>query len=68
MKVIWPSGLEADTMGMMQRSTGWKLAELDRILNDPTATLEPHRVWSLLDDISACSLADDMSEVDQPAG
>lgn len=55
-------------MGMMQRSTGWKLAELDRILNDPTATLEPHRVWSLLDDISACSLADDMSEVDQPAG
>ena len=55
-------------MGMMQRSTGWKLAELDRILNDPTATLEPHRVWSLLDDISACSFADDRAEADQPAG
>jgi hypothetical protein len=37
----------------MQRTIGWKLAELDRILNDPTAPMEPHRVWSLLDDVSA---------------
>jgi hypothetical protein len=46
-------------MGMMQRSAGWKLAELDRILNDPAAALEPHRVWSLLDDISASGIAED---------
>jgi hypothetical protein len=38
---------------MMQRTIGWKLAELDRILNDPTAPLEADRVWSLLDDVSA---------------
>lgn len=47
-------------MGMMQRSIGWKLAELDRILNDPTAPMEPHRVWSLLDDVSAGCGADDL--------
>jgi hypothetical protein len=38
---------------MMQRTIGWKLEELDRILNDPTAPMEAHRVWSLLDDVSA---------------
>ncbi len=37
----------------MQRTIGWKLAELDRILNDPTARMEADRVWSLLDDVSA---------------
>ncbi len=37
----------------MQRTIGWKLAELDRILNDPTAPMEAERVWSLLDDVSA---------------
>ncbi len=44
---------------MMQRSIGWKLEELDRILNDPTAPMEAHRVWSLLDDVSASGLADE---------
>jgi hypothetical protein len=43
---------------MMKRTIGWKLAELDRILNDPTATLEADRVWSLLDDVSATFAAD----------
>ena len=38
---------------MMQRTIGWKLEELDRILNDPTAPMEADRVWSLLDDVSA---------------
>ena len=38
---------------MMQRTICWKLEELDRILNDPTAPMEAHRVWSLLDDVSA---------------
>jgi hypothetical protein len=46
-------------MEMMQRSIGWKLEELDRILNDPTAPMEPHRVWSLLDELSASGLADE---------
>jgi hypothetical protein len=40
-------------MGMMQQTIGWKLEELDRILNDPTTAMEPHRVWSLLDDVLA---------------
>jgi hypothetical protein len=38
---------------MKQRTIGWKLEELDRILNDPTAPMEADRVWSLLDDVSA---------------
>jgi hypothetical protein len=44
---------------MMQRSIGWKLEELDRILNDPTAPMEAHRVWSLLDELSASGLAEE---------
>ncbi|GAB0117456.1 peptide chain release factor 1 [Acidisoma sp. 7E03] len=46
-------------MGLMQRSITWKLEELDRILNDPTAPMEAHRVWSLLDDISSVHAAED---------
>jgi hypothetical protein len=46
-------------MGLMKRSVGWKLEELDRILNDPTAPMEAHRVWSLLDDISGCGASED---------
>ncbi len=44
---------------MIRRTTAWKLEELDRILNDPTAPLEAHRVWSLLDDVSAAGGADE---------
>lgn len=29
-----------------------KLAELDRLLNDPFARLDPHRVWALLAELS----------------
>ena len=29
-----------------------KLAELDRLLNDPEVRMDPHRVWSLLAEIS----------------
>ena len=29
-----------------------KLAELDRLLNDPEVPMEPERVWSLLAEIS----------------
>ena len=44
---------------MMQRTIGWKLAELDRILNDPMAPMEAHRVWSLLDEVSGIVQADE---------
>jgi hypothetical protein len=30
-----------------------KLAELDRLLNDPDIRMDPHRVWSLLAELSA---------------
>ena len=29
-----------------------KLSELDRLLNDPDVRMDPHRVWSLLAEIS----------------
>ena len=45
----------------MQRTIGWKLEELDRILNDPTAPMEADRVWSLLDDVSASFGPDDQN-------
>lgn len=48
---------------MIQRTIGWKLEELDRILNDPTAPLEPHRVWSLLDDVSTSGFTDDLGAI-----
>ena len=33
---------------MTERETETKLAELDRLLNDPDTRMDPHRVWSLL--------------------
>ena len=44
---------------MMQHTIRWKLEELDRILNDPTAPMEAHRVWSLLDDVSDFLVAEE---------
>ncbi|GAB0113417.1 peptide chain release factor 1 [Acidisoma sp. C75] len=40
-------------MGLVKRSVGAQLEEVERILNDPTRPMEAHRVWSLLDDIAA---------------
>jgi hypothetical protein len=34
-----------------------KLAELERLLNDPDVQMEPARVWSLLAEISASEQA-----------
>ena len=34
-----------------------KLAELDRLLNDPDVPMEPERVWSLLAEIAGRDLA-----------
>jgi hypothetical protein len=33
-----------------------KLAELDRLLNDPEVRLDPERVWTLLAEVSARDL------------
>jgi hypothetical protein len=40
-------------MPMTERETESKLAELDRLLNDPETRMDPHRVWSLLAELSA---------------
>jgi hypothetical protein len=37
---------------MTDRDFDAKLDELDRLLNDPTVSLEPARVWSLLAEVS----------------
>ena len=37
---------------MSEIETERKLAELDRLLNDPETRLDPHRVWSLLAELA----------------
>ena len=36
----------------IESETEAKLAELDRLLNDPATPLDPHRIWSLLAELS----------------
>jgi hypothetical protein len=38
---------------MTEREIEAKQAELDRLLNDPETRMDPHRVWSLLAELSA---------------
>jgi hypothetical protein len=33
---------------MTEREIETKLAELDRLLNDPDTRMDPHKVWTLL--------------------
>jgi len=33
-----------------------KLAELDRLLNDPDVPMEPTKVWSLLAELARCDM------------
>ena len=40
---------------MTERETETKLAELDRLLNDPDTQMDPHRVWSLLAELRAAA-------------
>ena len=42
---------------MTERETETKLAELDRLLNDPDTQMDPHRVWSLLAELRAAATA-----------
>jgi len=37
---------------MTETEYGRKLDELDRLLNDPEAPMEPERVWSILAEIA----------------
>lgn len=37
---------------MTERDIEAKLAELDRLLNDPEVQMDPHKVWSLLAEVS----------------
>jgi hypothetical protein len=37
---------------MTERDIETKIAELDRLLNDPDTRMDPHKVWSLLAEIS----------------
>jgi hypothetical protein len=41
---------------MTEREFQAKLAELDRLLNDPEIRMDPDRVWALLAEISAQEL------------
>ena len=42
---------------MSEREMEAKLVELDRLLNDPEVRMDPHRVWSLLQEISRANSA-----------
>jgi hypothetical protein len=42
---------------MTEREIETKLAELDRLLNDPETQMDPHKVWALLAEISASQRA-----------
>lgn len=36
---------------MTERELDIKIAEVDRLLNDPETRMDPHKVWSLLAEI-----------------
>ncbi|MGG5807840.1 peptide chain release factor 1 [Falsiroseomonas sp. CW058] len=40
---------------MTEREIETKLAEVDRLLNDPETRMDPHRVWSLLAELASAS-------------
>jgi hypothetical protein len=54
-------------MRMTDRDYELKLDELDRLLNDPDATMEPSKVWSLLAEISHRHLAEVAKPEPRPA-
>jgi hypothetical protein len=41
---------------MTEREIDQKIAELDRLLNDPETKMDAHKVWSLLAEISRPNL------------
>ena len=51
---------------MTEREMETKLAELDRLLNDPDTRMDPDRVWTLLAELSAHHAAPAPRDVAQP--
>jgi hypothetical protein len=49
-------GAREDKGPMTESEVQAKLAELDRLLNDPEVRLDPHRIWTLLAELSAQAL------------
>ncbi len=45
---------------MTERELDQKIAELDRLLNDPETRMDPHKVWALLAEISRQSVGSAM--------
>lgn len=53
---------------MTEREMETKLAELDRLLNDPETRMDPHRVWSLLAELRGTMPQQPASALRAPAG
>jgi|GEM_PF-903765 len=51
---------------MTEREIETKLAELDRLLNDPETRMDPHRVWALLAEVSAPQVAERTAATPMP--
>jgi hypothetical protein len=53
----WDNGIHAAPArrledGMSEAETERRMAELDRLLNDPETRMDAHRVWTLLAELS----------------
>lgn len=44
--------MEPEETAMSEAKLEKRLAELDRLLNDPDVRMDPHRVWTLMAEIS----------------
>ena len=52
---------------MTERELDLKMAELDRMLNDPETRMDPHKVWALLAEISRQSMASAIAPARAPS-
>jgi hypothetical protein len=48
-----PTRRRPETRAMTQAETERRMAELDRLLNDPETRMDAHRVWALLAELTA---------------
>ena len=48
--------MSQEACGMTEIEYARKVAELDRMLNDPDVPMQPSEVWALLDEISGHDL------------
>ena len=60
---------EQRDLTMTETEYNRKLDELDRLINDPEVTMQPHRIWELLAEVSdGGSLQDAATRTDGPSG